>query len=237
MPGNMTPFGACRCVSSFLARAPGTRANLGTLSRGGAAILRCHCATRRLAAPVRAAAAGLNGWLRHRRWHTPLTTNDLHASKHSGRKSMLNTAVWVGSGGPAYGRLSEPQRQQVDTYIDQLLKWNQHMNITAVRDRDEAMLRHVEDSLALLPVIEMHCSPAEQRTVLHLIDVGSGGGLPGLLLAIARPDWKVTLLDSLRKRCDFVAVIIDSICKRQPDATPPKPIHPYPPSSPASQSV
>ena len=60
---------------------------------------------------------------------------------------------------------------------------------TAVRDRDEAMLRHVEDSLALLPSIEGHAEDAAKDGPLRLIDVGSGGGLPGLLLAIARPEW------------------------------------------------
>lgn len=49
------------------------------------------------------------------------------------------------------------------------------------------MLRHVEDSLALLPIIEAHASAAGSE--LKVIDVGSGGGLPGLLLAIARPQW------------------------------------------------
>lgn len=59
----------------------------------------------------------------------------------------------------------------------------------AVRSREEAMSRHVEDSLALLPVLEAHASPAKGSDALTLIDVGSGGGLPGLLLAIARPEW------------------------------------------------
>jgi 16S rRNA (guanine527-N7)-methyltransferase len=51
------------------------------------------------------------------------------------------------------------------------------------------MSRHVEDSLALLPVIEAHAAPTKGSETLRMIDVGSGGGLPGLLLAIARPEW------------------------------------------------
>ncbi len=58
---------------------------------------------------------------------------------------------------------------------------------TAVRDKDEAMLRHVEDSLALLASVEAH--GVAKGEALRLIDVGSGGGLPGLILAIARPEW------------------------------------------------
>lgn len=59
----------------------------------------------------------------------------------------------------------------------------------AIRTREEAMSRHVEDSLALLPVLEAHAVPVRGSDTLRLIDVGSGGGLPGLLLAIARPQW------------------------------------------------
>ncbi len=87
----------------------------------------------------------------------------------------------------------------------------------AVRDRSEALTRHLVDSLALLPVLDDCLASAGNvgrgggrdggRAMgpgVRLIDVGTGAGLPGMVLAIARPQWRVTLLDSLRKRCDFL---------------------------------
>ncbi|KAK9278011.1 hypothetical protein L1049_027568 [Liquidambar formosana] len=66
--------------------------------------------------------------------------------------------------------------------------------------------RHVEDSLAIIPPIQnsylSHCNSACEN--LNLIDVGSGPGLPGLILAIACPGWNVTLLESINKRCVFL---------------------------------
>lgn len=71
-------------------------------------------------------------------------------------------------------------------------------------DREGATLRHVEDSLALLPALDACAAAAGPRPRgLSVIDVGSGAGLPGIILAIARPTWRITLLDSLKKRCTF----------------------------------
>jgi rRNA small subunit methyltransferase G len=109
--------------------------------------------------------------------------------------------------------------QQIDRFLDYLLEYNQHTNLTgrlyfvfqcscfvltlsipgdfipgdfagdfaAIRTKEEAMERHVHDSLALLTVIETHWEHEHCR----LVDVGSGAGLPGVLLAIARPNWQV----------------------------------------------
>lgn len=80
------------------------------------------------------------------------------------------------------------------------------MNLTAVREANAVMERHIEDSLAIIPPIKdsslSHCSPPCQN--LSLVDVGSGAGLPGLVLAIACPEWKVTLMESMNKRCVFL---------------------------------
>jgi len=109
---------------------------------------------------------------------------------------------------------------QLHTYLDYLLEVNKTMNLTAVRDPLECLDRHLADSLALLPVIDHHWAATNQERMakktetllgsappaqgLRVIDVGTGAGLPGMVLAVARPTWKVTLLDSLRKRCDFL---------------------------------
>lgn len=90
--------------------------------------------------------------------------------------------------------LTEQQLQQCVEYVKLLDKWNSAYNLTSVRDPQEMLLKHVMDSLVVAP---------------HLIgdsfiDVGTGPGLPGVLLAIYYPDKKFTLLDSLGKRIRFL---------------------------------
>uniref|UniRef100_A0A0D9WNS0 Ribosomal RNA small subunit methyltransferase G n=1 Tax=Leersia perrieri TaxID=77586 RepID=A0A0D9WNS0_9ORYZ len=111
----------------------------------------------------------------------------------------------------ASSSFSPSQQRQVSLYVDALLDWNQRMNLTAVTDEDEVMTRHVADSLAVLPSIErayrahsVSSSGSGDMEGMRLIDVGSGAGLPGLILAVARPGWKFTLLESMRKRCTFL---------------------------------
>lgn len=90
--------------------------------------------------------------------------------------------------------IDEPTIRTLERYLDHLLETNRRTNLTAVRDPETAWLRHVLDSLSLVP-----CLPNGAR----LIDVGSGGGLPGLVLAIARPDVRVTLLEATGKKATF----------------------------------
>jgi 16S rRNA (guanine527-N7)-methyltransferase len=86
-------------------------------------------------------------------------------------------------------------------YLAELSKWNGAYNLTAVRDEAEMVTRHVLDSLAILPVIAPHLP---RTTPLRVIDVGTGAGLPGIPLALARPDWRLTLLDSNGKKARFL---------------------------------
>ena len=83
-----------------------------------------------------------------------------------------------------------------------LLAANKTINLTAVTSTDEAVEKHLLDSLTLLPVLAE--VEGEGEGGLRLLDVGSGGGLPGLVLAICRPDIRVTLLDSTEKKCGFL---------------------------------
>ncbi|XP_049394940.1 uncharacterized protein LOC125859281 [Solanum stenotomum] len=109
--------------------------------------------------------------------------------------------------------LNSRQKEQVHLYIDSLLEWNQKMNLTAVKEESEVMERHVEDSLSIIEPIRTsylsHCGPSSEN--LNLVDVGSGAGLPGVILAIASPGWKVTLLESLNKRCSFLEHVVSQI--------------------------
>ena len=82
-------------------------------------------------------------------------------------------------------------------YVALLAKWNRAYNLTAIREPERMVTHHVLDALAVLPHLP-------QRDDLRVLDVGSGGGLPGIPLAIARPDWRVTLLDANSKKTAFL---------------------------------
>ena len=79
------------------------------------------------------------------------------------------------------------------SYIDMVLERNEHINLTAVRDRDEAMQKHLADSLSITDL-------PEYRDAERIIDVGTGAGFPGALLAIVSPEKEFVLLDSTLKR-------------------------------------
>jgi 16S rRNA (guanine527-N7)-methyltransferase len=85
----------------------------------------------------------------------------------------------------------------LNAYLALLAKWNRTYNLTAIREPERMVTHHVLDALAVLPHL-----PA--RADLSLLDVGSGGGVPGLPLAIARPGWRVVLLDSNHKKGAFL---------------------------------
>ena len=89
---------------------------------------------------------------------------------------------------------------QLMAFQAELLKWNAAYNLTAVRQPDEMVIRHLLDSLSLLPVLD-ELMPAAAPS---LLDVGAGPGLPCIPLAIARPDWTVRGLDSNGKKVRFM---------------------------------
>lgn len=91
-------------------------------------------------------------------------------------------------------KLDEHTQTQLLAYVDLLFKWNKVYNLTAIRDKSEMVSHHLLDSLAVVP----HLWPG------RWLDVGSGGGMPGLVLAIVKPDWQFTLLDSNTKKTGFV---------------------------------
>lgn len=85
-------------------------------------------------------------------------------------------------------------QQKLLAYIELLHKWNQTYNLTAIRQPDQMVSNHLLDSLAVLP----HLWPG------RWLDVGSGAGLPGFVLALLRPQWAFTLLDSNSKKTGFM---------------------------------
>ena len=100
--------------------------------------------------------------------------------------------------------LSEHQINQFLKYFELLVEWNEFMNLTAITEYDEVMKKHFVDSLSLIKIYDVS-KPAS------VIDVGTGAGFPGLALKIAYPNFKVTLLDSLNKRINFLNQVIHSL--------------------------
>ena len=94
--------------------------------------------------------------------------------------------------------LSAAQAEQLLDYLALLAKWNSVYNLTSVRDPLQMLTLHVLDSLAAVPAF------AEAKNVL---DVGAGGGLPGMVLAIARPDVKVSMIDTVHKKTAFLTQV------------------------------
>jgi 16S rRNA (guanine527-N7)-methyltransferase len=90
--------------------------------------------------------------------------------------------------------LPDQQKQQLLGYVGMLHKWNKAYNLTSVRDPEQMLIRHILDSIVVNPHL----------TGERFIDVGTGPGLPGIPLAIVRPDSHFTLLDSLGKRVRFM---------------------------------
>ncbi|KZE33568.1 16S rRNA (guanine(527)-N(7))-methyltransferase RsmG [Crenobacter luteus] len=109
---------------------------------------------------------------------------------------MTSTRSDFAAGVAALGlSLSDSQLEQLGAYLALLAKWNQTYNLTAVRDADRMVSYHLLDSLSLVP----HLAGGTR-----LLDVGSGGGMPGIPAAIARPDLKVVLLDANHKKTTFL---------------------------------
>lgn len=90
------------------------------------------------------------------------------------------------------------------SYLDMVLERNEHINLTAVRDRDEALVKHVLDSLAITDL-------PEYRNAEKIIDIGTGAGFPGALLAIVSPEKQFVLLDSTLKRLRVVDEFADAL--------------------------
>jgi 16S rRNA (guanine527-N7)-methyltransferase len=96
-------------------------------------------------------------------------------------------------------RLNETQVAAFDLFLRELLKWNQKINLTAIRSGKGIVLKHFLDSLSAFPYLS--------RTV-SLLDIGSGAGFPGIPLKIVHPSLEVTLIDSVRKKIDFQRHVI-----------------------------
>src|SRR5687767_14107401 len=99
--------------------------------------------------------------------------------------------------------LSDEQHAGLSRYLDLLLEANARMNLTRITDRAAAELQHVGDALTVLPHL-----PREPH---RLADVGTGGGVPGIPLAIVRPEMTVLLIESTKKKAAFLKQVIEEL--------------------------
>ena len=104
-----------------------------------------------------------------------------------------------------YGiELSDAQIDRFDLYAQILVEWNQKMNLTAITEPDDIVVKHFVDSLLLLKAYDVPKNAS-------MIDVGTGAGFPSVPVAIARDDIKLTLLDSLNKRINFLTHVCNEL--------------------------
>jgi 16S rRNA (guanine527-N7)-methyltransferase len=99
--------------------------------------------------------------------------------------------------------LSEQQLEQFLRYRQELLDWNTRINLTAITDPEEVLIKHFLDSLSLLLVY--------RRPAARLLDIGAGAGFPGLPLKIVRPQWRVELLEATGKKVAFLHHMIETL--------------------------
>lgn len=115
-----------------------------------------------------------------------------------------NTTQFVKDAESLGVNLTDSQVQQFLVYYEMLVEWNGVMNLTAITNYDDVMKKHFIDSISLVKSYDV----SQDKTV---IDVGTGAGFPGLALKIAFPNLKITLLDSLNKRIQFLNEVIKKL--------------------------
>lgn len=114
----------------------------------------------------------------------------------------MNLEAGLGQGAAELGlSLTDAQTTQLLAYLDLIRKWNQVYNLTAVRDPAEMLSHHLLDSLAVVPPLQRQL---EGRAPARLLDVGSGAGLPGVVLAICMPHLAVDCVDTVAKKAAFI---------------------------------
>ena len=100
---------------------------------------------------------------------------------------------------------SEAQQSALLKYLDLLQRWNATYNLTAVRDRGGMLTQHLADCMAAIPAL------ARRSAQGRLLDVGSGGGLPGVVIATLLPGWDVTCVDAVAKKAAFIRQVAGAL--------------------------
>lgn len=100
--------------------------------------------------------------------------------------------------------LTQKQLDQLERYYELLVEWNEKINLTNITEKEQVYLKHFYDSLTISKVIDFN-------NIDNLCDIGTGAGFPGLVLKIIFPNLKVTLVDSLNKRINFLNEVINEL--------------------------
>lgn len=100
--------------------------------------------------------------------------------------------------------ITEEQLNQLEKYYELLIDWNEKINLTTITNHDDVFLKHFYDSLTLFKEIDLNKE-------VSLCDVGSGAGFPGIVIKIMFPKVKITLIDSLQKRVNYLNSIINDL--------------------------
>jgi len=110
----------------------------------------------------------------------------------------------LAAGAQALGLALGPTPQErLLQYLAMLQRWGQVYNLTAIRGGDDALTLHLLDSLSLVPPLDRWAA-TDSKASPRILDVGSGGGLPGVVLAIVRPTWTVRCVDTVAKKARFI---------------------------------
>ncbi|OZI41636.1 16S rRNA (guanine(527)-N(7))-methyltransferase RsmG [Bordetella genomosp. 4] len=116
--------------------------------------------------------------------------------------SEVNLAQRLTQAGDSLGlSITAAQTDQLLTYLAQMQRWNRTYNLTAIRDPEQMLVQHLFDSLSVVNPLARMCDPASPTKVY---DIGSGGGLPGVVLAIMLPAWQISCVDAVEKKMAFV---------------------------------
>lgn len=99
---------------------------------------------------------------------------------------------------------TEKQLEQLEKYYELLVYWNEKVNLTRIIEKEDVYLKHFYDSLTIVKVVDLN----KETT---LLDFGTGAGFPGMVLKIMFPNLKVTLVDSLQKRINFLDIVIKEL--------------------------
>ena len=100
--------------------------------------------------------------------------------------------------------LTNKQLEDLEKYYNLLISWNEKINLTRIVEKEDVYLKHFYDSLTLIKVIDLNKD-------ITLCDIGTGAGFPGLVLKICFPNLKITLVDSLQKRINFLNEVIKEL--------------------------
>ena len=130
-----------------------------------------------------------------------MTRHQISATQPEGQRLRLEQATHqLGL------RLDENQQTQMLRLLQELMRWNKTYNLTAIRDSDQALVHHLFDSLSVVKPLQEYLHETHKVSA-RIIDVGSGAGLPGVVLAIAMPEVHVTCIDAVEKKISFIRMM------------------------------